>query len=77
MAKKVELKIEDGIPLPLHAGTTGKGYSVAVRKLAVGQSVLLPTSIGSAGVIIRSIGGNRTTHTARQMEGGCRIWRIK
>ena len=76
MTQIVELKIESDIPIP--AKNLGKkGFSAVLRKLKTGQSVVFPGPISTAHNTIRYLGGNRTTHVVRKVEGGYRIWRIK
>ena len=65
------LKIESDIPLsPL-----GKGYTAALRKLRVGQSVVFPhKECMEVGGITGRIEGKFST---RKVADGIRIWRIK
>lgn len=74
--KNGDFKIERGIPVPPQHGR--KGYSAILRKMKVGESVVLPTSTqpatnigyqvfgGSGHITVRKIGPDET-----------RVWRIK
>lgn len=75
-----DLKIEDGIPLPAGRGSGKYGHiSDTLRKLQVGQSVLLPMftkceQLGSIRQLVQAhINGKLTT---RVVKGGVRVWRI-
>ena len=67
--------IEKNIPIPVLNQGQSKGYSEVLRKLQVGDSVVLPiprTSLSLAGSILGS--GN---FAARKCDGGYRVWRLK
>lgn len=68
-----KLKIEKSIPIP---EIRGKGFSYALRKLQVGDSVFLLTKINSAAKLADSIIGSGK-YACRTQEGGTRVWRIK
>ena len=73
--KNGELKIEKGIPVPPRKEKTG--YANVIRKLKVGDSVLIPGPSAAAYNSIHYTGGNRKTHTGRREKDGTRVWRIK
>ena len=69
-------KIERGLKIPVHGKS--KGYSEVIRKLKVGESVLLPTSSQSATNIGYQIFRGPGYLTVRKMSPTeCRVWRIK
>ena len=65
--------IEHDVPLPK---PRGKGYTAALRKLGVGDSVLLPIGLNNAGNVA-NYAGLTGKYRARAEPGGCRIWRTK
>jgi hypothetical protein len=65
--------IEHGIPLPK---PRGKGYTAALRKLAVGDSVFLPIGLNNAGNVA-NYAGLTGKYRAQSVPGGVRIWRTK
>ena len=76
-----EMKIERGIPIP--AARSNHGYSDALRKLKVGESVVLPCSNQTARALIYQILRSKRTpfkgeFTGRKLDGDhTRVWRIK
>lgn len=66
-------EIESNIPLPK---PRGKGYTAALRKLKVGDSVLLPIGLNNAGNVA-NYAGLTGKYRARGEPGGVRIWRTK
>ncbi len=70
-----ELKIEKGIPIPARKGGNSKGYAAALRKLDVGDSVVLPVTITTASNTAAHLFGSGK-YTARKVDGGTRVWRI-
>jgi hypothetical protein len=74
--KNGHFKIEKGIPIPVGMGGRRSGVADALRKLEVGDSVLIPGVASVAFNAIRYVGGNKTTHTARREKEGYRVWRI-
>jgi len=70
--------IEAGIPIPERIGGS-KGYTDAIRKLGVGESVHLPTTKGSAYSLCWAIGfdpGRKRGDFVVRAEGdGARVWR--
>ena len=84
------LKIEDGIPAPTKR-VVSKGYAEVVRKLAPGQSVLLPLRKANAVSLLSYLYNKRVTNISMRhgatairrgeyryaVEGeGTRIWRV-
>ena len=72
-----ELKIERGIPMPMQ-GRNNKGYTTVLRKMKVGDSVILPhrDRDGAAAVANYALGTGK--YSCRKAEGGgYRIWRTK
>lgn len=73
-----ELRIETGIPIPPPKRGHGAASDVTetLRKLNVGDSVLLPTQQKVAMKSARYALGNGN-YTSRQEGSGTRIWRTK
>lgn len=71
-SERKEMKIENGIPVPARA----KGLTVILRKLKVGQSVILPAKGQSARTVARYALG-KGKHATRATTGGTRVWRLK
>ena len=71
----MEIKVEKGIPIPSRGRT--RGFTQALRNLKnVGDSVFLPTRIRGIYVAAKDAGlGGKIT--ARTVEDGVRVWRIK
>lgn len=65
-----ELKIEKGIPIP----SGNANVTATLRKLKVGDSVLLPSSFDRQ--YAHQVLG-KGNYTARKMEDGVRVWRTK
>lgn len=72
--KNGELKIEKGIPIP--QGRHNKGYSEILRKLKVGDSVLLPGQKESVRSLAAKTLGNGK-YACRLDKDGVRVWRTK
>jgi hypothetical protein len=70
---ELALRIEAGVPVPPRR--YGKGYTAALRRLQVGQSVLLPRGRKGLYTLIEEA-GLKGKATARQVSGGVRVWRI-
>ena len=71
----MDLSIDSNVPVPDRYYRRIKGYTAILRKLEVGQSVLLPTSPASACKLARgALGAGR--YTSREEEEGTRIWRV-
>ena len=71
--------IERGIPIPKQRYSTLPGsygkYSKVIRKMKVGDSVLLPvTTANATTTAIRCLGSGN--FTIRTVDGGIRVWRI-
>lgn len=76
--KKFIPVIEKDVPLPKHKAR--KGFSDEVHKLAVGESVWLPTSAASARATGRRIFGKDNyacRSESKDLEAGARLWRLK
>ena len=74
--KNGELKIEKNIPIPTDRRGGGRGYSAALSKMKIGESVVLPVKSysGAWQHAARVIGsGKFTVHT--NDGGGFRVWR--
>lgn len=76
-----EYVIEEGIPIPKSGrGRARGGKSDAIRRLAVGQSVYFPgTTVAMISALWYRINfdGPRPKFTARTIDGGVRVWRLK
>lgn len=67
------IKIESGIPLPTNRKNSG--VSDALRDMKIGQSFFVKGGkIASVGSLARQVG---VKVTARTLNGGVRVWRIK
>ena len=80
-----EYKIDTNIPMPsIRNDRKGAGLKSCLMKMNVGDSVFLPGktahyasgAIGNAKKQIRLDGGD-ANYSARTVEGGVRIWRVK
>lgn len=71
----MELQIEKGVPMPTNR-RNNKGYTEALRKLNIGESVVLPTNIKSARVTAYAAGLSGR-YAARVEKEGTRVWRTK
>lgn len=74
----MKLKIEDGIPAP-ERRVSSKGYTEAIRALKRGQSVLLPTSYGSAYTLCAALCQTERKpgeFVVRSEGDGARVWRV-
>lgn len=70
--KNGAFKIESGIPLP----PRHKGYTEAMRKLKVGQSILFDAPINAINPVAhRYFGSGR--YACRITKDGTRVWRLK
>jgi hypothetical protein len=69
-----DLQVRCGLAVPPR--NPGKGYTSALRRLAVGDSVLLPKRIHQVAVIAKAA-GITGKYAARTVEGGVRVWRTK
>ena len=69
------VEIDDLPPIPERRFRHDKGYSAAMRKMQVGQSVLLDTSRASALKLARDVLG-RGHYTSREEVDGIRVWRV-
>ena len=72
---------ETGVPLPKRTGPLG-GYASQFRRMAIGQSVLIrgrETTDGLHGYWkhIRDPFGWKMKFSARKVEGGVRVWRVR
>lgn len=65
--------IEHDVPQPK---PRGKGYTEALRKLGVGDSVFLPIGLNNAGNVA-NYAGLTGKYRAQSQPGGVRIWRTK
>jgi len=74
MKKNDEPKIERGIPVPAYRG---RGYTTILRKMKVGESVFLTTPPSNISNLAAQAFGKPGCVTARRMDGGIRVWRIK
>ena len=70
----MDFKIEKGVPIP--PSHVSKGYSHALRKLKVGESVVLPAPANNLGATCRDVLG-KGNYVSRTVEGGTRVWRLK
>jgi hypothetical protein len=70
-----ELKIEDGIPLPGRKG--GTGYTATLRKLEVGQSVVLPVRGAHANALAKNAMGSGAFACRKVDDDHTRVWRTK
>lgn len=68
------LKIEKGIPVP--PPKSKNGYSLALRSMEAGDSVVLPISHNSAMAAASRILG-AGNYTTRKEQDGIRVWRVK
>lgn len=74
----MSFKIEEGIPAPARRVVT-KGYTAAIRELKRGQSVLLPTTYGSAYSLCAALCQyeRKPGEFIVRPEGkGARVWRV-
>lgn len=76
-----ELKIESGVPIPPPLGKAADPYSKsgALRRLEVGESVVLPGNPESAGTLVWNIAKQTgRKFTCRKVDDNhMRVWRIK
>lgn len=81
MAKKEaksngEMVIEHGIPVPTPGGRDGI-YCKVLRKMKVGDSVVLPLTTNRANQAAAYAFGGSGKSACRTVENGTRVWRIK
>lgn len=82
MKSNGQFKIERGVPIPPTAAPH-TGASAALRRLKVGESLVLPASSNSCGSIIRQVQlskrfPTKAVFTSRKIDcEHTRVWRIK
>lgn len=74
--KHPEYKIEKGIPLPKKI-TYMSGLTTTARKLKKGESFFCPLTMKQIHGSLRHARIDGVKFTARSVNGGVRVWRIK
>lgn len=75
-ARKRRLRIARNVPIPPRRNPGDKGYTATLRRLGVGESVVLPRGPKGLYTLIEAA-GLKGKATARQVAGGIRVWRTK
>ena len=70
-----ELKIEKGIPIPL-GGRKIHGFNAVLKKMKVGDSVVLPRSTSAANSLAKQALGTGNYTIRKIDESSCRVWKI-
>lgn len=80
MAHEQEFVIEKDVPLPESHSSHRGGLSGALRKMEVGDSILLKDKsqhfISAAGQTVAMRENDGRKYMTRTVEGGVRIWRV-
>ncbi len=72
------VKIEKGVPLPSPRASNGRTAWSWVKRLKIGDSVLMPFNQKRvASAISRAAKNANVRVTTRKVEGGTRVWRIE